>query len=124
MKQIDELKMKQLFASIGGNWEEFSKTAMCKGIMDNRASISMTDFEKPSKDKVQYFDDDDSCFDEFRNIIYYWHTAAEKDKSYSVEFPKGEYYFENGQKMFDPGNYILVYRNDKQIRMYVMSLSE
>lgn len=123
MKDFDEKKMKQLFAALGGNWEEFSNSPLGKGIIDGRPSISMTDDEDPSKDCVKYFKDDDECFDEFRKIIYYWNEACKKDHSYSMEFPKGEYWYneESGKEEYDPGNYLLVFKGNKRIRMYSMT---
>ena len=123
MNDLDTKKMQQMFAALGGNWEEFSQTPLCKGIMDERPSISMLNDQDHSKDTVKYFDDDDECFDEFRNIIHYWRAASQKDKAIKLDFPKGEYWFneESGKREYDPGNYLLVFKGKKRIRMYCMS---
>lgn len=122
-KEFEDEKMKQLFAAMCADFEDFTKTALGQGIVDGRPSISMTDDEDPSKDCVKYYADNDECFDEFRKIIYYWGGAAKKDKSISLEFPKGEYWYneESGNKEYDPGNYLLVFKGDDRIRMYCMT---
>ena len=118
----EEEKMKQLFAALGGRWEEFSNSPLGKGIIDGRPSISITNDEDPSKDCVKYYKDDDECVFEFCKIIKYWDDAAVNDSSYKIDFPKGRLFKgKSGETAFDPGNFLLVFKGDKRIRMYCMT---
>ena len=102
---VDEAKMRKLFAMLGGNYDEFKNTPLCQGIFDERPSISMTDYKNSANDKLRFFDTEDACKDEWNEILHYWELAAAKDNHFRLYMPK-PYFLE----VFNRGKKYRLYR--------------